>query len=219
MEKINIPTVGWITFLVLGTLLVVAVVTIVVLLIRFLKGKNVETKILKVTETKREEERLKCEQEHKQTQKELFMSEGKDQLDNQCQVAKNILQELRIRLFDTAEDLFKLEDKKDRDIMELISYRIIDRLNYDVKNDLTRNHIIYKTNYQLEEYTRAKSRGYYSLIKNRLYAANEKLPEFNLPEIMDRIPLNEIEKFFRDVYFSARRIAGQYLESNDINES
>ena len=202
----DIPTIGWIVILILGVLLLTAIIILVVVLARFLKGKNVESKIVSITEVEKKEE------EHKMTQKELFMSEGKDQLDNQCQVAKNILQELRIKIFEIGVQKFKITDKKDKDIMELISYRIIDRLNYDVKNDLTRNHIIYKTNYQLEEYTRAKSRGYYSLIKNRLYNSNEKLPDYNLPEIMEEITENDIEKFFRDVYFSARRIAGQYFE-------
>lgn len=216
MENLaNIPTIGWVTILILGVLLIVAIIITIVLLTKFLKGKNVESDVIKITEAQKQEVQKK-ESEHKQTQRELFMSEGKDQLDNQCQAAKNILKELRIRIFEIGVKKYGFEDKKDHDLFTLITRSISDRLNYEVKNDLTRNHIIFKTDKELTEYSEGKARGYHSLIKDRLYTYNDFLPHVNLPEIMDEIPLIELEKFFKEVYFTARKIAGKYFE--DLND-
>lgn len=212
MENIaKIPVIGWITMLTLGVLLIAAIITTVVLVTKFLKGKNVESDVIKITEAQKQEVQKK-ECEHKQSQRELYMSEGKDQLDNQCQAAKNILKELRIRIFEIGIKKYGFTDKKDYDLFTLITRSISDRLNYEVKNDLTRNHIIFKSDKELTDYSEGKARGYYSLIKDRLYTLNDCLPDVNLPAIMDEIPLLELEKFFKEVYFSARKIAGKYFE-------
>lgn len=212
MENIaTIPAIGWVTILTLGILLIIAIIVTVVLLVKFLKGKNVESDVIKITEAQKQEVQKK-ESEHKQSQRELYMSEGKDQLDNQCQAAKNILKELRIRIFEIGVKKYQFEDKKDMDLFTLITRSISDRLNYEVKNDLTRNHIIFKTDKELTEYSEGKARGYYSLIKDRLYTYNDYIPDVNLPAIMDEISLIELEKFFKEVYFTARKIAGKYFE-------
>ena len=114
----------------------------------------------------------------------------------------------------TAVTMFGISDKKDLVICELITYRIADKLNYDVKNDLTRNHISKKNNYELDEYSRAKALGYYSMIKDRLFVFNDKLPEYDLPKIMERISISDFETLFRDIYYSARRIAGGGVKEN-----
>ena len=44
---------------------------------------------------------------------------------------------------------FEIKDQKDIEILELITYRIADRLCYDVRNDLTRNHITKKNDDEL----------------------------------------------------------------------
>lgn len=195
MEDIShIPLIGWITILVLGVLIVLLCCLAVIVFSRLLKSYTVKTKYFEVTA--------------KEQQKELFIAEGKDQLENQCQVAKQLLKEIRVLLYETSLKTFHIEDRQQMNVAELLTYRIADRLNYEVKNDLTRNHIVKKTNTELEQYTRAKARAYYSLIKDRLYIYNAYLPEFELPKVMEAIPLQTIETTFKDIYFSARRIAG-----------
>ena len=113
----------------------------------------------------------------------------------------------RTKLYETGLSLFKITDEKERIIFELITYRIADRLNYELKNDFMRNHITNKTDYELEQYSTAKSKAYSSLIKERLYIFNQKLPNYNLPDIMTEITFEEIKELFKDIYFSARGIA------------
>lgn len=158
--------------------------------------KNIKTKIFELTDVP------------KQQQRELYIAEGKDQLDNQCQVAKQLLKKIRIRLFQAGVMKFDFQDQKDVEILELITYRIADRLNYDVRNDLTRNHITKKNDDELREYSDAKARGYYFMMYDRLYNMNNKLPKVELPKILDDISEAEIRNIFYDIYFSARSIAG-----------
>jgi hypothetical protein len=194
----GISNFGWVSIILIILITAAAIITICVMW----KNRNIKTKYFESDIVK----------EHQETQRELLMSEGKDQLENQCQVAKNILKELRIKIYETGIKKFNIKGKQELDILELLTYRIVDRLNYDVKNDLTRNHITYKTDYELDEYTRAKSRGYYSMIKDRLYTQNDYLPDYNLPEIMNDIPSIDVETIFKDVYFSARRIANGMID-------
>ena len=166
MEDIShIPLIGWITILVLGVLIVLLCCLAVIVFSRLLKSYTVKTKYFEVTA--------------KEQQKELFIAEGKDQLENQCQVAKQLLKEIRVLLYETSLKTFHIEDRQQMNVAELLTYRIADRLNYEVKNDLTRNHIVKKTNTELEQYTRAKARAYYSLIKDRLYIYNAYLGHQN----------------------------------------
>lgn len=194
MDISSIPFFGWVVILVLGILIIGSFVLFLVLLMRMTKSHTIKTNFFEVTA--------------KEQQKELFIAEGKDQLDNQCQVAKQILKEIRVILYESMVERFSITERKDLHIVELITYRIVDRLNYEVKNDLTRNHIVKKSNTELEQYTRAKARAYYSLIKDRLYTCNAYLPNYNLPDVMQDISTQTIETIFKDIYFSARRIAG-----------
>lgn len=192
----TIPTVGWITILVLGFFILVTLILVVTGVLYVIFKKNIKTKIFELTDVP------------KQQQRELYIAEGKDQLDNQCQVAKQLLKKIRIRLFQSGVMKFEIKDQKDIEILELITYRIADRLCYDVRNDLTRNHITKKNDEELKEYSDAKAKGYYFMMYDRLYNLNSKLPNFDLPKILDDISESEIRNIFYDIYFSARSIAG-----------
>ncbi|MBO4640907.1 MAG: hypothetical protein J5710_14240 [Treponema sp.] len=199
MEKFDfssIPTIGWITFIIIGILLAAVIVLVVVLICNVLKNKNIKSKFIEFNEPIREEI------------KERYIAEGKDLIDNQSQVAKLMLKVARIRIFEEGMKLFKITDDKDKTILEMITYRISDRLNYEIKNDFTRNHIVNKSNYELEQYANAKSKAYYRLITEKLYLFNEKLPNYELPKIMDNISFDDAKKLFTDIYFSGRDIAG-----------
>lgn len=198
-ELSGISNFGWVCLAIIILMLAGTVITICVIW----KNRNIKTKFFESDIVK----------EHRETQKEILMSEGKDQLENQCQVAKNILKELRIKVYETGLRKFEITQKQEKDLLELLTYRIVDRLNYDVKNDLTRNHITHKTDFELEQYSRAKARGYYSMIKDRLYKGNDYLPNYNLPQLLDDISRMEVETIFKDVYYSARRIANGMMNN------
>lgn len=203
MNKIDfssIPTIGWISFIIIGILLAAVIVFVLIFLCNILSKKNLKTKILELNEPIRPEI------------KERYIAEGKDLIDNQSQVAKLMLKIARIRLYEEGIKIFNMTDEKDKNILELITYRISDRLNYELKNDFTRNHIVNKSNYELEQYANAKSKAYYQLVKEKLYMFNNKLPEYDLPKIMDNVSFEEAKKLFTDIYFSGRDIAGQKLE-------
>lgn len=198
----ELPTVGWICLLIIALVAMGIIVILLFYVAHYLRKHDIKTPFLETKAVQEITEKSNIQQ------RELLIAEGKDQLDNQCQVAKQILKEIRIKLYKTALNTFEFKDPKDLVIMELITYRIVDRLCYDVKNDLTRNHITKKTQYELEQYTRAKARGYSTLIRDRLFIFNDKLPDFDLPKIMEVIQPMEIETLFKDIYFSARRIVG-----------
>ena len=196
MNKIDfssIPTIGWIAAIIIGILLC----AVIAFALYLLSKKNVKSKFLEVNEPIREEI------------KERYIAEGKDIIDNQSQVAKLMLKTARIKLYETGINLFNIQDEKNKTIFELITYRISDRLNYELKNDFTRNHISNKSDYDLEQYANAKSKAYYGLVTEKLYALNQKLPEYNLPEIMKQLPFDDAKKLFLDIYASGRDIVGK----------
>lgn len=193
-----IPKIGWITILILGFLTVFLLGFLIYSMFNFFQKKNLKTQLFELTDGNKQQQQIR----------EIYIAEGKDQLDNQCQVAKQLIKKIRIKLYSTGLDLFKITDTKEIEILELITYRISDRLNYDVRNDLTRNHISKKTDSELKIYSDAKATGYYWMIYDRLYNLNSKLPDYNLPSILDKIPISEFESVFYDIYFSARSIAG-----------
>lgn len=205
MDFSTIPTFGWVCLLIFG----LAVCAIIFILLFILSKKNIKSKILEVTEIKPEI-------------KERYIAEGKDLVDNQSQVAKMMLKMARIRIYEEGLKLFNITDQQEKNILELITYRIADRINYELKNDFTRNHIISKSNYELELYSNAKSKGYYTLVREKLYMHNNRLPNYDLPKIMTKISFEEANKLFTDIYFSARAIAGQERKNgsgttNNIN--
>lgn len=192
----NLPTIAWVTLLVLGISIVVFLTIALGGLLYVILNKNIKSKLFELSNIP------------KQQQREMYIAEGKDQLDNQCQVAKQLLKKIRIRLYQAGVSKLDITDQKDLEILELITYRIADRLNYDVRNDLTRNHITKKNDDQLHEYSDAKAKGYYFMMYDRLYNMNSRLPNYELPKILDEISEAEIRNIFYDIYFSARSIAG-----------
>jgi len=191
----QIPTIGWVVCLVLGLMLISVAAALIGTLLFILKNKNIKTKYFDCTTPEK---------------KELYMAEGNDQLDNQCHVAKQLLKELRIKLFCIGRQKFKLNET-DQIILELITYRIVDRLNYDMKNDLTRNHITKKNDNDLISYSDAKAEAYFMQIKDRLFMLNSNLKAFDLPLIMDEIPESWFKDLYRNIYFSCRDIAGSKI--------
>lgn len=199
MEKFDfstIPTIGWVAIIILGIVLAAIIAFVLNFLYDILSKKNLKTKFLELNEPIRPEI------------KERYIAEGKDLIDNQSQVAKLMLKIARIKIYETGLKLFDIKDEKDKTILELITYRISDRLNYELKNDFTRNHIVNKTDYELEQYANAKSKAYYRLVTEKLYMFNEKLPNYDLPKIMENVTFEEAKKLFTDIYFSGRAIAG-----------
>lgn len=201
-EKIDfssIPTIGWITIMIIGILLC----AVLVFALYVLSKKNVKSKFVELSEPIKKEI------------KERYIAEGKDLIDNQSQVAKLMLKVARIRLYQTGLKIFDIKEEKDKIILEMITYRISDRLNYELKNDFTRNHIVNKSNYELEQYANAKAKAYYRLVTEKFYVFNEKLPNYNLPEIMDHISFEDAKKLFTEIYFSGRDIAGKQIDEGE----
>lgn len=192
----SLPTIAWVTLLVLGIAIVVFLTIALAGILYVILNKNLKSKFFELSDIP------------KQQQREMYIAEGKDQLDNQCQVAKQLLKKIRIRLYQAGVSKLDIKDQKDLEILELITYRIADRLNYDVRNDLIRNHITKKNDDQLKEYSDAKAKGYYFMMYDRLYNMNSRLPTYDLPKILDEISESEIRNIFYDIYFSARSIAG-----------
>lgn len=199
MSKIDlssIPSIGWVVIFVLGFIAVLIIGFAIMGIFYLILKKNIKSKIFEITDIPQ------------QQQRELFIAEGKDQLENQCQVAKQLLKKVRIRIYEAGIEQLKIQDHKDIEIFELITYRIADRLNYDVRNDLTRNHITKKTDEELKEYSNAKAKGYYYMMYDRLYNMNSRLPDYELPKTLELIPESEIKAIFYEIYHSARSIAG-----------
>lgn len=188
----DIPTVGWIVFLILGILILGIIALLVGVIFYVVKNKNIRSKFFDLSTSPE--------------RKELYMAEGRDVLDNQCHVAKQLIKELRIKLYLGGKNKFQL-DEKDLIIFEFITYRITDRLNYDVKNDLTRNHIKSKSDNALTSYSDSKAEAYIMQIKDRLFMFNSCIHGCDLPVILDDIPESWFKDFFRKLYSRCRDIA------------
>ena len=201
-EKIDfssIPTIGWVTVLIIGILLC----AVLFFALYVISKKNVKSKFVELNEP------------IKEAVKERYIAEGKDIVDNQSQVAKLMLKVARIKIYEIGLKMFDIKDEKDKTILEMITYRISDRLNYELKNDFTRNHIVNKSNYELEQYANAKAKAYYRLIAEKLYMFNPKLPDDDLPKLMDEIPFDDAKKLFTDIYFSGRDIVGKQIKEGE----
>lgn len=142
------------------------------------------------------------------SQKELYKTEGKNALDNQTSNAHNLLKKIWLDIYDTGRKKFGISDAGELFLLEDIAHLIESKLNYEVKNDLTRNHITEKGDLELTKYADAKALGYYRSVRANLYSYNIQLPKYDLPEIMDEISVDDFRRLFNDVYFGARKIAG-----------
>ena len=146
------------------------------------------------------------------SQRELYRTEGKNTLDNQTSNAHNLLKKIWIDIFDTGRTKFNITDQIELFVLEDIAHLIEGKLNYEVKNDLTRNHITEKSDMELTLYSDAKATGYYRSVKASLYTYNVQLPKYDLPQILDSISIDEYKKLFNELYFNARKIAGEKEE-------
>ena len=142
------------------------------------------------------------------TQKELYRTEGKNTLDNQSCNAHNILKKVFIKIYDIGKNMFNIQDQTELFLLEDISRIVESKLNYEVKNDLTKNHITEKDDLELTLYSEAKASGYYQSVIAMLYSMNVQLPKYNLPEIMNEFSLGDFNAIFKEIYFSAKKIAG-----------
>ncbi|WP_318692254.1 hypothetical protein [Treponema sp.] len=140
--------------------------------------------------------------------REQYHTEGKNLLDNQTNNAHNLLKKVWIDIYQTGKNMYQITDSNELFILEDVAHLIEGKLNYDVKNDLTRNHIIEKSDLDLTTYSDAKAVGYYRAVLAMLYQYNIQLPEYDLPKIMDKISLDEYKRIFSEIYFGARKIAG-----------
>ena len=186
----SIPTVGWLVVF----MLVVLLGGVFVGLYRILMLKDLKIKDFEVSTEKE--------------MKEQYKAEGKNLLDNQTANAHNLLKKVWIDLYKTGIELYDITDPNELFILEDIAHLIEGKLNYEVKNDLTRNHITTKTDLELSKYSDAKSVGYYRSVTAMLYQYNRQLPEYELPRIMDKISLDDFKRIFGEIYFGARKIAG-----------
>ena len=144
------------------------------------------------------------------TQKELHQTEGKNLLDNQTSNAHNLLKKIWINLYEVGRKKFCITDQTELFILEDISKLIEGKLNYEVKNDLTRNHITEKDDTELSRYSEAKAVGYYHSVKASLFTYNIQLPKYDLPLILNDISVEDYKNLFSEIYFNARKIAGGY---------
>lgn len=186
----NLPPV-----LIIGFLLILAFLSAAVVIIMFwiIKNRDIRLKDIEIVN---------------KSQRELYQTEGKNTLDNQMSNAHNLLKKIWIDIYETGRREFKITEQMELFILEDIAHLIEGKLNYEVKNDLTRNHITEKGDLELTKYSDAKATGYYRSVKANLYTYNVQLPNYDLPEIMNKISLDEYKRIFNELYFNARKIAG-----------
>lgn len=197
----NLPPIAWLTIIIISILISVLIYVAIYAVFNLLIKKNIKTKVLELSEVS-------------PYIKEKYVAEGKDVIDNQSQVAKLMVKGGRLRLYQKGLNLFNFKTEQEKIIFELLTFRIADRLVYELKNDFTRNHILNKTDYELEQYARSKSKAYYCLIKEKLSIYTEKLPNYDLIKVIDEIPMDDIYGLFKDIYYAGRGIVG-YKEKKD----
>lgn len=176
-------------------MLSVLIISIVLMVFWIIKNKDIKLKHVEIVS---------------KTEKEYLKAEGKNTLDNQTSNAHNLLKKIWIDLYETGRKKFNIIDPTEKYLLEDIAHIIEGKLNYEVKNDLTRNHITEKNDVELSKYSEAKAAGYYRSVKANLYNFNAQLPMYDLPLILDDISYDDFKDVFSEIYFSARKIAGGY---------
>lgn len=176
-------------------LLIIAIIAaaLVVALFYIIKNKDIKLKDIEIVE---------------KSKKELYQTEGKNMLDNQTSNAHHLLKKVWLDIYDIGRKKFSITDPPELFILEDIAHLIEGKLNYEIKNDLTRNHITEKGDLELAKYAEAKASGYYRSIRANLFSYNSQLPKYDLPEIMDEISIDDYKRLFSEIYFNARKIAG-----------
>ncbi len=174
-------------------------------LCRVLLKKDVRLRGLELFEQKeREEERRELKEEIRESARHL----AADLVSSQYATALNLLQKLRIDIYEAGLRRLGLEDEKERLLLLDMAWVIEARVAREVLLDLVRNHISGKSRAELLQYSEAKADGYWRRIKTDLFSFAPQLPGKDLPSLMDCLPAGEFRKLFEDVYTSACRIAG-----------
>lgn len=140
-------------------------------------------------------------------QKVIYREEGKNILDNQCANAHNLLKKIRVDIIEKGKKEFGIVEAEELFLLEDIARLIECKINYEVKCDLTRNHISEKGDLELTKYAEAKAIGYCRAVQTGLYDFNVQLPRYNLPDLMKYVTQDEYKKLFEEIYFTARKIA------------
>lgn len=181
--------------LLIGFLIILAVLVAAVTIIMFWIVKNRDIRLKDIEIVNR-------------SQRELYQTEGKNTLDNQTSNAHNLLKKIWIDIYEVGRRKFKISEQTELFILEDIAHLIEGKLNYEVKNDLTRNHITEKSELELMKYSDAKATGYYRSVKANLYSYNIQLPKYDLSEVMDEISMDSYKQLFLELYSNAKKIAG-----------
>lgn len=170
----------------------IAVTGIVIVIFYIIKNKDIRLRNIEIVEN---------------SKKELYQTEGKNVLDNQTSNAHHLLKKIWIDIYNIGRRKFSITDSTELFLLEDIAHLIEGKLNYEVKNDLTRNHITEKGDLELAKYSDAKASGYYSSVNANLFTYNNQLPKYDLPQIMEEITLDDFKHIFSEIYFNARKIA------------
>lgn len=190
----KMPVIGWVVVGIFGCLVVILTGMIFYGVYAIVQTKDVRLKNFEIAS---------------KTQKELYQTEGKNVLENQSTNAHNLLKKTWMDIFETGRRIFNITNQMELFLLEDIAHLIENRLNYETRNDLTRNHITEKSDLELTKYSDSKAAGYYAAVCAELYRLNIQLPDYDLPEIMKHISLDEYKRLFGEIYFSARKIAGE----------
>ena len=190
----KMPAIGWVVVGIFGCLVVILTGMIFYGVYAIVQTKDVRLKNFEIAS---------------KTQKELYQTEGKNVLENQSTNAHNLLKKVWMDIFQTGRRIFNISDQMELFLLEDIAHLIENRLNYETRNDLTRNHITEKSDLELTKYSDSKAAGYYAAVCAELFRLNVQLPKYDLPEIMNHITLDDYKRLFSEIYFSARKIAGE----------
>lgn len=196
----NLPMVGWCVIFAVIALIWFGVF----ILYSLVKNRDIKIKNIELM------------QKTYSTQKELHQTEGKNLLDNQTSNAHNLLKKIWIGIYEVGREKFQITDQTELFILEDIAKLIEGKLNYEVKNDLTRNHITEKDDLELQRYSEAKAVGYYHSVKANLFTYNIQLPKYDLPMILSNISIDDYKALFSEIYFNARKIAGGFAGNNKL---
>jgi hypothetical protein len=157
-----------------------------------LKGRNLTTPIISLTE------------------KEKIQAEGRELSDNQMRTAKIHIGSIRTLLREQSYELFPDMTALESAYMELLTGKITDNLLEQFRIDLVRNHIIKKSEDELKIYTQAKANTYYTKIRLFLDDYNHNILKYDFKKIIDSIPYQRIYDIYYESYLSAKQLSVGY---------
>lgn len=185
----ELPWFAWICM----SITVVAVITLVVFgLYYILKGKNITTPVVSITE------------------KEKIQAESRELSDNQMRTAKIHIGSIRTILMEQAEKVFEDMEPLETAYVELLTGKITDNLLEQFRIDLVRNHIVKKSDEELKVYTQAKASTYYTKIRVFLSDYNHNIKKYDFKKIIDSVPQQKIYDIYYLSYLSAKQLSAGY---------